>query len=440
MSQARFNKSDRWIILLFGLTYMFNYIDRTIISVLAEAIRNDLRLGDLEIGLLGGLAFSVFYAVMGVPIARLAERRSRVKIIAVVTALWSFMTMLSGAVGSFWQLLLCRMGVGVGEAGFTPALVSYVSDRFSAARAAAAYSLIALGTMAGGATAAIVGGWIAANYGWRIAFVAVGFPGLLLAALIWLTIPEPQRTGHAVDESPPPFLKVVRHLLRSPAFLLLTGGSASVNVVGFGLTLFLIPLLVRVHGFDLAQAGFAFAVCFSLGSALGTLTGGLSAAYLGERDARWFAWAPAALLCLGLPAYLAAIYQDDWRVLLGLMFVASFTLVAFLPTIMTTTQRLVDSRMRASTAALHTFGVIALGLGTGATLLGYLSDRFAAAQYGANYESCLKVAAESQSAACSAASAAGLQDAMFAVGGFLLLSIVLFALAGRTLVNELKDR
>ncbi len=440
MSQAKFSRSDRWIILLFGLTYMFNYIDRTIVSVLAEAIRNDLRLSDLELGLLGGLAFSLFYAVMGVPIARLAERRSRVKIIAVVTALWSLMTMLSGAAGNFWHLLLCRMGVGVGEAGFTPALVSYVSDRFSAARAAAAYSLIALGTMAGGATAAIVGGWIAANYGWRVAFVAVGLPGLLLAALIWFTIPEPERTGQAADQSPPPFMAVVRHLLRSPAFMLLTAGSASVNVVGFGLTLFLIPLLVRVHGFDLQQAGLAFAICFSLGSALGTLTGGLTAARLGERDVRWFAWAPALLLCVGLPAYLAAIYQEDWRVLLGLMFVASFTLVAFLPTIMTTTQRLVESRMRASTAALHTFGVIALGLGTGVTLLGYLSDRFAAAHYGPDYESCLQVAADAQSAACTAASAAGLQQGMFAVGAFLLLSIMLFALAGRTLRRELKDR
>jgi len=440
MSQARFSKSDRWVILLFGLTYMFNYIDRTIVSVLAEAIRSDLRLGDLELGLLGGLAFSIFYAVMGVPIARLAERRSRVKIIAAVTALWSVMTMLSGAVGNFWHLLLCRMGVGVGEAGFTPALVSFISDRFSASRAAAAFSLIALGTMAGGATAAIVGGWIAANYGWRIAFVAVGLPGMLLAVLIWLTIPEPERTGLAAEQTPPPFSVVVRKLLRSPAFLLLTGGSASINVVAFGLTLFLIPLLVRVHGFDLAQAGFAFAVCFSLGSALGTLAGGFSAAYLGERDARWFAWAPTALLCVGLPAYLAAIYQEDWRMLLALMFVASFTLVAYLPTIMTTTQRLVESRMRASTAALHTFGVIALGLGTGVTLLGYLSDRFAGQHYGPNYDSCLKVASDAQSAACKAASAAGLQEAMFALGIFLLLSIVLFALSSRTLVSELKDR
>ena len=128
--------SERWFLLLLGLIYMMNFVDRTIISVAGEAIRRELNLSDLQLGLLGGLAFSLFYAALGIPLARLAERRSRVGIIATVTAIWSVMTALTGAAGNFVQILLCRMGVGVGEAGFTPALVSMISDRFPEERRA----------------------------------------------------------------------------------------------------------------------------------------------------------------------------------------------------------------------------------------------------------------------------------------------------------------
>ena len=121
-----FSGRDRWFILVLGAIYMFNFVDRTIIAVVGQAIKTELSLSDLQLGLMGGLAFSLFYAGLGIPLARLAERRNRVRLIAIVTTLWSAMTMLSGAAGSFVQLLLCRMGVGVGEAGFTPALVSLI--------------------------------------------------------------------------------------------------------------------------------------------------------------------------------------------------------------------------------------------------------------------------------------------------------------------------
>ena len=202
--------SERWFIVLLGLIYMMNFVDRTIISIAGEAIRRDLHLSDLQLGLLGGLAFSLFYAALGIPLARLAERLSRVGIIASVTAIWSVMTALSGAAGSFAQLLLCRMGVGVGEAGFTPALVSMISDRFPEERRASAFSTIAIWVSVGAAVSATIGGWIVQNHGWRAAFIAMGLPGLVLAILLKMTIAEPARRNAGDAGNTPSFGAVLR--------------------------------------------------------------------------------------------------------------------------------------------------------------------------------------------------------------------------------------
>ncbi len=424
--------------MLLGLVFMFNFVDRTIISVLGEAIRRDLLLSDLQLGLLGGLSFALFYAALGIPLARLAERRSRVRIIAAVTAIWSVMTALSGMAGSFVQLLACRAGVAVGEAGFTPSLVSMLSDRFAPNRRAAVFSMIALGAPLGAAVAAIAGGMIAREFGWRTAFVALGLPGLVLALLVLWTIPEPERlrAGDAADA--PSFGAVLRRLRRSPAFLNLTAASGLVGLVGFGLNLFLIPLLVRRYGLDLAQAGGIFAATVSLATMLGTLGGGFLADALGRRDVRWYGWAPAMMLTLALPLYVAAILQDDWRLLVALMFLASAALYAFLPTIMTVTQRLVEPRMRASTAALHAFGQTVVGLGVGSVSLGWLSDRLAARAFAGDYAGqCL--GKTPLPPGCMAASAQGLQYAMIAAGAVLLPAIGLYLLAARALPREIRD-
>ncbi len=431
-----FDGKERWFLLLLGLIYMFNFVDRTIIAVVGESIRHDLALSDLQLGMMGGLAFSLFYAALGIPLARLAERRSRIGIIAVVTTLWSVMTMLSGAAGSFIQLLLCRMGVGIGEAGFTPALVSMISDRFAPGRRAVVFSLIALGVPIGGALAAVAGGAVAQMFGWRLAFVVVGVPGLVLALTLALTIKEPARAeGTRADT--PSFGAVLRRLGKSPAFLHFTCGSGLVALVGFGLNLFLIPLLVRKHGLPLPQAGMIFALSFSLATAVGTSCGGFVADILGRRDMRWYGWAPALLLCLALPLYLGAIYQDDWRYLVGLLFCATVCLYAFMPTIMTVTQTLVEPRMRASAAALHSFGQTVAGLGIGSVLLGFLSDRLAASSFAGDYaRMCLAAKPGMAPHECLVAAANGLQHAMLAIGVFLPIAIYNYLRAARSLPHE----
>ncbi len=432
----RFSGRDWWFILLLGLIYMANFIDRMIISIVGEPIRREFGLSDLQLGIMGGVAFALFYGSIGIPIARLAERVSRVGIVAVATAAWSVMTMLSGAVTSYSQLLLARMGVGIGEAGYTPPVVSMIADRFEPDRRATVFSMIAVGVSVGGAVGALAGGWIAQNYGWRMAFLALGAPGLLLAALLWLTIGEPERRN--AGDAAPSFRHVLRRVGRSPAFVSFTVGSGIVALVGFGLNLFLIPLLIRRFGFDLKQAALTFALTFSMATALGGVAGGMLADRLATDHHRRYGQLPMLASALALPLYLAAIYQDDWWIMAVLLFAATFCLYAFLPTIMTVTQRLVEPRMRATAAAIHAFGQTVFGLGLGSAFLGWMSDLLATKAYGAGYAGdCLVMKGQAPSVLCSTASGTGLQQALLLLGLFLLLAIACYWIAARSIAGEI---
>lgn len=434
MARSGFERRDRWFLFLLGAIYMVNFVDRTILAVVGEAIRHDLRLSDLQLGMLGGLAFSLFYAVLGIPLARLAERFNRIRLIAAATILWSIMTALCGSASGYIFLLLCRMGVGVGEAGFTPALVSMISDRFDVGRRALVFSLIALGAPLGSAIAAVVGSVIAQAFGWRLTMVAVGAPGLLLAALLMSTISEPERVGAGDRADTPPLKEVLRRVGRSPAFLHLTCGSGLVGLVGFGTNLFLIPLLVRRFGLPLPQAGLIFALSFSLATMLGQVVGGNAASRLIREDIRWGAWAPAITVALALPLYIVALCQSDWRFLVGFLFAATALLYAFTPAVMTVTQTLVEPRMRASAAALHAFGQTVAGLGLGSVILGYLSDVLASYNFPGNYsEVCLGRDASRVAHGCLAASADGLQQSMLLAASVLAIAVVNYLIAARSL-------
>lgn len=432
----RFSGRDWWFIVLLGTIYMANFIDRMIISVVGEPIRREFGLSDLQLGVMGGVAFALFYGGIGIPIARLAERVSRVGIVAVATTLWSVMTMLSGAATSYAHLLLARMGVGIGEAGFTPPVVSMIADRFDADKRATVFSLIAVGVSVGGAVGALVGGWIAQTHGWRMAFLVMGGPGVLLALLLWLTIREPARR-HA-DAAAPSLREVLRLVGRSPSFVGFTVGSGMVALVGFGLNLFLIPLLIRRFGFDLKSAALTFALTFSMATALGGVVGGVLADRLAAHHHRRYGLLPIASSALALPLYLAAIYQDDWRIMAALLFAATFSLYAFLPTIMTVTQRLVEPRMRATAAAIHAFGQTVFGLGLGSAFLGWMSDWLARRAFGSGYaEACLAAREQGPTALCQAASGTGLQQALLLLGLFLLLAIACYWIAAKSIAGEI---
>lgn len=434
-----FSWRDWWFIFLFGAIYMFNFIDRMIISVVGEPIRREFGLSDLELGVMGGVAFALFYGGIGIPLARLAERVSRVGIVATATALWSMMTMLSGAAGNYWHLLLARMGVGIGEAGFTPPVVSLIADRFAPEKRATVFSLIAVGVSVGGAIGALGGGWIAQYHGWRMAFLVMGAPGLVLALLLWLTIKEPARQN--ADNPAPAFGVVLRRVGKSPAFVSFTFGSGIVALVGFGLNLFLIPFLVRRFGFDLKDAAITFALTFSAATALGGVVGGMLADRFAAHRHKRYGLLPMATSALALPLFLAAIDQDDWRLMAVLLFAATFCLYAFLPTIMTVTQRLVEPRMRATAAAIHAFGQTVFGLGLGSVFLGWMSDQLARSHYGKGYAAkCLSRHAGAPSAECAAASGNGLQQALMLLSLFLVLAVASYWVASRHIENEIALR
>lgn len=432
---SRFSGRDWWFISLFGTIYAFNFIDRMIIAVVGEPIRQEFGLSDFQLGIMGGAAFALFYGGIGIPLARLAERFNRIGIVATATAFWSVMTILSGAATSYIQLLLARMGVGVGEAGFTPPVVSLIADRFPPERRATVFSSIAVGVSVGGAIGVLAGGWIAQTYGWRWAFVAAGAPGIGLALLLWLTISEPVRLN--AGQTAPPFGAVLRRVGKSRAFVAFTLGSGMVALVGFGLNLFLIPLLVRRFGFDLAEAALTFAFTFSAATALGGVVGGLAADRFAASKYQRYGILPMVSTAFALPLFLAAIYQDDWRIMAVLLFASTFCLYAFLPTIMTVTQRLVEPRMRATAAAIHAFGQTAFGLGLGSAFLGYMSDVLATARYGQQYASQCFGGGESASASCAEAAGTGLQQALLMLALFLLLAIVCYWLAARSISAEI---
>jgi MFS family permease len=263
----------------------------------------------------------------------------------------------------------------------------------------------------------------------------MGGPGLLLAALLWLTIHEPARRN--ADDAAPPLGQVLRRVGRSPSFVSFTLGSGMVALVGFGLNLFLIPLLIRRFGFDLKSAALTFALTFSMATALGGVVGGMIADRFASDHHHRYGLLPMAASMLALPLYLAAIHQDNWRIMAGLLFAATFSLYAFLPAIMTVTQRLVEPRMRATAAAVHAFGQTVFGLGLGSGFLGLMSDWLARRAYGAGYSQLCLTKGQVPSALCRMASGTGLQQALLLLGLFLLLAIACYWVAARHIAGEI---
>lgn len=439
-------QSNTKIILVLMLVYTFNYMDRVIFASVGEAIKNDLSLTDLQLGLLGGLAFAAFYTLFGLPLARVAERVSRVGIIAVCVTVWSAMTALCGTATAYWQLLLFRMGVGVGEAGFTPTVVSLISDYFAPNRRATAYSTIILAVPLGSFIAASLGGWIAQNYGWRTVFYVIGVPGLLLGLLVWFTLKEPPRghsDGKLDTDTVPSVWQVLKYLGQKPAFIHLTVGAALIGFVAYGNNFFLMPFLVRNFGLDHAKAGMMLGIIMGISATVGTLSGGLLADWAGRRNLKWYAWLPGLGLLISWPVYLLALRQESLSAAVVLMIIGSISFYAFLPTTQTVTQGLVRPKMRASTSAIHGLASAMMGLAAGPAFLGFASDVFTQRAFsrlngdGLYEELCHASSMLSEHAAsCAVATGEGIQYAMITASLGLIWAAVHYFLAARTLKSE----
>jgi MFS family permease len=367
------------------LGYVVNFIDRSILAILLEPIKLELGLNDTQLGLLGGLAFALFYTTLGIPIAALADRWSRVKILSIAMIIWSGMTAVCGFAQNFWMLLLARIGVGVGEAGASPPSHSLISDYFPIETRATALSIYALGIPFGSMVGNFVGGWGAEALGWRHTFVLVGLPGVFIALLIWLTLKEPPR-GMAdrhlkADDAPAPDVReVIARLWRRIAFRHIAFAAGLHAFVGYGAGTWNAPFLIRSHEMPIAEVGSWLALISGIG-AIGTFFGGYLSDKLAERfnDRRWYMWVPGFSTIIMVPfQFVAYLYGGIWAVIPSLM-VVSILGGMYLGPSFAMTQALVSLRMRAVASAILLFMLNIIGMGMGPYLVGVASDLLAPA-------------------------------------------------------------
>jgi MFS family permease len=359
------------------VVYTFNFIDRQILSILLEPIKLELGLSDTQLGLLTGFAFAAFYATLGIPIARYADRNNRRNLIALALAVWSGMTALSGFAQNFWHLLLARIGVGVGEAGCSPPAHSMLADYFPANRRATALGVYSLGIPIGILFGFLAGGWINEFFGWRVAFFVVGVPGLLIALVVRYTMREPPRgmaEGLAVAGSQPGVLETFEYLWQKRSFRHLAFAGALTAFVGYGVVTWMPAFLMRSHGMQTGEIGTWLGLILGIPGGIGIALGGWLADRYGARDTRWFLWIVTVALLVAMPFSLG-VYLAASPYLALLLLVIPVALGNFYQaTTFSQTQGLVTLRMRAVAAAVLLFILNIIGLGLGPQVTGALSD------------------------------------------------------------------
>lgn len=296
---------------LLGLVYIFSYVDRQAIAVLIEPIRKEFGASDTQMGLLTGLAFGVMYAGLGIPMGRLADRGRRNRIVAVCCALWSLATMACGMAQQFWQLLLARMSVAVGEAGGMAPSIALVSDLYPPRHRSLVISLFMMGPHLGVIVGLALGGWIAQTQGWRATFLWFGAPGVLLGALVWWWVKEPPRGGFDAAPRAPastePLLAQLRRLLAQPSLRWVALACGVAGVSGYGYGVWMPSFLVRTHGLSIAHAGLVFGLASGLGAVAGAFFSGWLCDRLVQRDARWQLRLPMLGVSLAIPIVLGLL-------------------------------------------------------------------------------------------------------------------------------------
>lgn len=436
-------KDRRWALILLVAISTVAFIDRSILNTVGQAVKDDLKISDLQLGLLGGLAFALLYGVMGIPIARLAERKSRVAIISISVAVWSAMTALSGFASNFTHLLLARIGVGVGEAGAGAPSQSLLSDYYPPEKRASVFSILGLATPIGLAIGGLGGALVAQHFGWRAAFFVVGLPGLALAVLAWFTIKEPPRgfsEGRSDVAEAPPLLQVFKRLLSSKTFLHTLMAVTVVSLVGFSGMTFLHPFLVRTFNISYTAAALIFVTVNSISLAGGYLAGGLVVDRLVKRDVRWYGWAPAIAMLLAAPAYVIGFSQSHLvATIIALVFPGLFAGMHYGPTY-AVVHNLIEPRMRASTVAIMALVSGIIGMIVGPTVTGKMSDVFAAkafalGDYAAMCPEAVKGSAIGE--ACRIASAGGLRTALVIIVSLYVWAAIHYFLASRHMKKEL---
>lgn len=365
------------VLIILTAMYVINYLDRQILNILLQPIKNEFHVSDTALGLLAGPTFAVFYATLGIPIARLADRFNRRNIIAASIGLFSLMTVVCGMAAQFSQLLVARIFTGVGEAGTGPSAMSIISDLYPPETRATAQSFYSAGLNIGILLAFLFGGWIAQTYGWRTAFLAAGVPGLAMVFVVLLAMREPLR-GHSeqtVDDGVAvPFGEVCRYLWSQRSIRFIALGAAMSAFGGYGATAFVPAFLVRSHHLSLAEVGVVFAMIVGVGGWVGTFLSGVVSDRLARRDIRWNMFVPMSAGIIGLPFSVTFYLAPSATVAILAAAVPSALGAVFLGPCISMTQGLVSLRMRVTAAAILLFILNIIGLGLGPQAVGLVSD------------------------------------------------------------------
>jgi len=370
------------------LVFTSSHIDRQIVAILGQPIKDSLGISDTQLGLLTGVMFAVFYATLGMPMAMWADRRNRRNLIAFSITLWSAMTALCGLAQNYLQLLLARIGVGVGEAGSNPPSHSMIADLYGPTERATALAIFSTGVNAGIMLGYLIGGWVNEWLDWRWAFIIAGVPGLAIALLVRLTVIEPPRGysegGAAAGKTDaPPFWAVARTMAKSAILRNTVFANALVSFFGYALVLWVPVYLVRIHGMGTGEAGTVLAVLIGLGGAAGTFSAGWLADRLALRHQGWRVWIVVAAYLIVLPLAAAAFLADGVTLTLALYVLPAMLAGAYLGPGAAIVQSHVPLRMRSVAAAINLFILNIIGLGLGPFTVGLVSD-LAAPQAGAD--------------------------------------------------------
>jgi len=387
------------VLSLLVVAYTLNFLDRTIIGTIGQAIKEDLRISDTQLGLLGGLYFALLYTFLGIPIARLAERFNRVSIISAAILIWSGFTALCGLAQNFVQLALFRFGVGFGEAGLSPAAHSLISDYFEPRKRATALAIYSFGIPMGTMLGAIIGGVLTQYFSWRAAFMVVGLPGVLIALAIKLLIKEPPR-GHSEPAPQPrvpddvtaepdatarPFAladelremgAVAKVLFLKWPVANMVLGVTLISFGGYGMTAFTAPYFIRAFGLDYAQVGLLTGLVGGFSAGVGTLLGGVVTDRLAKFSPRWYSLTPALGAVVAAPLYMTAYVQPSWQVTAAILLIPGVFLYMYLGPTFGVVQNMFDIRRRATATAVLFFFINLVALGGGPPFTGWMIDLF----------------------------------------------------------------
>jgi predicted MFS family arabinose efflux permease len=359
------------------VVYTFNFIDRQILSILMEPIKADLNLSDTALGMLTGFAFALFYATLGIPIARYADRNNRRNLISLALVIWSGMTALCGFAQNFWQLLIARIGVGIGEAGCSPPSHSMIADYFPTENRATALGIYSLGIPFGILFGFVAGGWLNEFFGWRIAFFVVGIPGLFLALIVRFTLREPPRgmaEGRVDSGEQPSITETFRYLWSKRTFRHMASGAAVITFVYAGVLTWVPSFLIRSYGMSTGEVGTYLGLILGVPGGVGIVLGGYLADRFGRIDKRWYLWTVPVAQVLALPFSIAVFMSDS--AIASLLFLIIPVMIGnfYQATTFSQTQGLVTLRMRSVAAAILLFIVSFIGMGLGPQIVGILSD------------------------------------------------------------------